>query len=181
MLGDLYMFVGREFSAFCDGFFKTSSDRIQSFQSQRLVVSFALMRRVGRWKKLWLGLSTMQWFVKSIEVCLKGNTDEFYSTMREDNRCFLAQRYSNFQGWYLVLVEYGGGSRCNFIFISEEKRCTGWRRLAEVLREATSIESLVILEEGSPQDYWWWRILLKNTPKGRHWYRRNHLRSLGER
>lgn len=56
------------------------------------------------------GFSTVQWFVKSMKACLKGNTGKFYSTVREDTRCFLALRCSNVRGRYVVLVEYVGDS-----------------------------------------------------------------------
>lgn len=77
------------------------------------------------WKvmnELRLSLYMVQWFSKFLEDCLKRNVKDFYSTVKEGNCSFIAQRCSNASGRYMTLVEYGGGNRHNFIFILEDKK-----------------------------------------------------------
>lgn len=72
-------------------------------------------------KELRLGLYKVQWLANFLEDCLKGNIKDIYSTMREGNHSFIAQRCSNVSGHCMALVEYGGGNRRSFIFIPEDK------------------------------------------------------------
>lgn len=58
---------------------------------QRLEVPTILKRSWKLEKKMWMGLSSVQWFAKTIEECLKGNTKDFYTTMKEGNHCFLGK------------------------------------------------------------------------------------------
>lgn len=73
-------------------------------------------------KELRLGLSMVHWLAKSLEDCLKGDKQEFYTMARDGCRSFIAQRCSNAQGHYMALVEYGNGNRCNFVFIPEDTK-----------------------------------------------------------
>lgn len=58
-------------------------------------------------KEMRLGLSMVQWFAKIMEDCLKGEKKDFYTTTRDDNKSFIAQRCSNSCGCFMALVEYG--------------------------------------------------------------------------
>lgn len=91
----------------------------------------------GSWKvvnELRMGLSTMQWFAKTLQNCLKVRKD-FYTMVREGNHSFIVQLCSNVRNCYMALMEYGVGSKCSFIFILEKMECNGWRRMAEGLWE----------------------------------------------
>ena len=59
--------------------------------------------------KLILGSTTVQWLAKAMEACLKEEKKDFYTTVREGSRSFIAQRYANDQAHYMAVVEYGGG------------------------------------------------------------------------
>lgn len=81
-------------------------------------------------KSLSLGLDIARWFSRALEGSLKTGRKEFYIAHCEGGRGFIAQRCSNFCGFYMALVEYGGGGRCSFIFIPADRDGVGWRKLA---------------------------------------------------
>lgn len=95
-------------------------------------------------KEIRLGKVMVQCFIRTLGESLRSGMKELYATTREGDRSFIAQRCLNARGRFVALVEYGGGGRCNFIFISkdisEDVEGRGWRRLAVALRE-------IILEE----------------------------------
>lgn len=73
---------------------------------------------------------------------------ELYAMTREGDRIFIAQRCSNARGKFMALVEYGGGGRHSFIFISEDVEGRGWRRMAAVLGEISLNEQSVMYRGG---------------------------------
>lgn len=58
--------------------------------------------------------------------------------VREGNRSLIVQWCSNTLGHFMKIVEYGGGSRRNFIFIPEDMKGKRWRMMMEVLWEFTN-------------------------------------------
>lgn len=82
--------------------------------------------------------SLVQWLAKALGACWNGNPKEFYSTIREGNVCFVAQRCSNVPGHFLEVVVYGGGTRCSFIFIPKGEEGDWWQRIARALWEIVS-------------------------------------------
>lgn len=73
-----------------------------------------------------IGLIWEQWFAKSLEECLKGVVkQEFYSSSREENMSFIAQRCFNSRGRYMALVEYGNGGRRNFTHFGSFRQYRG--------------------------------------------------------
>lgn len=87
------------------------------------------------WKRkqeLLVEKSTTQWLVK-LDVCSSGVKQDFYSTIREGYRSYLAQKCSNNRGCYLVVLEYREGGRRSFVLIPEGKEGRGWKRMKETL------------------------------------------------
>lgn len=98
-------------------------------------------------KEVCLGWSTVQWFAKFFEDCLKGDTSGSYTTVNEGYRNFIAQWCSNGHGHYTVLAEYSGRSRRSFIFIPKEKeRGGGWLKQCGSLHQKE--EALTLTEGG---------------------------------
>ncbi|KAF5450040.1 hypothetical protein F2P56_030421 [Juglans regia] len=82
-----------------------------------------------------LGWDTARWVLRALEECFKHGRKVCYSAYRDGNRGYIAQKGSNSRGSFLALVEYSGGGRWSFIFISGERDGMGWRKLAVVVRE----------------------------------------------
>lgn len=72
-------------------------------------------------KNLRLEFAIARWFTKALEDCLKVGRREFYTSHREVDRGFIAQRCSNSQGVFMALVEYKQGGRRNCIFIPKDR------------------------------------------------------------
>lgn len=66
-------------------------------------------RSWGVVKGMSLGLATALWLTKALENCLKVGRREFYTAHQEGDRSFIAQQCSNSRGYYMALVQYGGG------------------------------------------------------------------------
>lgn len=72
-------------------------------------------------KELSLGLYMLKWVIRLLEGCASCDKKEFYASLRDGNRSFIAQRCSNVHGHFMELVEYGVGGRQSFFIHAGRK------------------------------------------------------------
>ncbi|KAF5442614.1 hypothetical protein F2P56_035254 [Juglans regia] len=102
-----------------------------------------------------MGLSTVQWLKRALEESEIGARKDYYSSIREGYRSFIAHRCSNNRPRFLEVVVYAEGGRRSFIIIPEEEGGRGWRRMREVLRELTQVVRCRVGSGGNVQRRQW--------------------------
>lgn len=91
----------------------------------------------------------VKWVIKVLEECALGDKKEFYASIWDENRSYIAQGCSNVYGRFMALVEYESGGRRSFLFITEEMEGRGWKKLAGILQEVRdNVEVRGNVEEG---------------------------------
>lgn len=98
-----------------------------SLEGSRTVCIIEQSRKVT--KEVVLSYSNVKWVVQTLEDCSHAEaTIEFIKTSKSNNNAFIAQRSSNFHGWYLTFVEYRRGRHS----LHHHPRRKGWQRMGEV-------------------------------------------------
>lgn len=115
-----------------------------------------IFERVRRFKQeLLLGLGTAKWLRRALEDCAISERRDFYASIREGHRSVIAQRCSNNWGRFMEVAAYGEGNRRSCIILPEGEGARGWRRMEEVLLEATMEDRDNVGFEGGLQKKTW--------------------------